>query len=497
MNLLLNRPDYFYEMENICRLFLPAERFVKNQDTVSNSDYAACDFLTENGVTTAHCKLYFQHEFSEITEPCPSLGDKREEEITMARGLYHLFSKRLGFAPQWGILTGVRPGKLYSSLLRELGSHTAAKNYMQHRLLVQEDKIDLCRAAFGAEEKAKNLSSPNAFSLYISIPFCPSRCSYCSFVSHSVEKTAQLVPEYVKLLCLELEEIGKIVQTLGLELRTIYFGGGTPTQLTAAQLDTIMTTIEDHFDCSHVLEYTVEGGRPDTITIEKLKTLKAHGVGRLSINPQTMNDSILNLIGRRHTARQVIEAYELARTIGFSAINMDVIAGLPGDTAEGFLNTLTQLLALSPENLTVHTLSLKRSSFLTTEGKPAAIPDAEAVNFMLSTAKKELTDAGYEPYYFYRQSKMLGNLENIGWTKENKDCLYNIYMMNELHTVLAAGAGGVSRLKAPNDEQIERIFNYKYPYEYKERFATILQRKKGIGEFYEQHPIRTTTVEVK
>ncbi len=488
MTLFLNKTEYFYEMENVCRLFFPHERFEKNADSPSD-ETVSCVFSTENGEIRVNCKVCIHGKMYETYEICPVANDSREEEISMARCLYRLFEQIVGIAPKWGVLTGVRPGKLYSAVLRETNSFERTREYMQNRLLVQSNKLDLCHATYLAEEKAMALSTPNAFSLYISIPFCPTRCSYCSFVSHSVEKTAKMVPQYVDLLCEELREVARISKEQNLVLKTIYWGGGTPTQLSAQQLDKIMTEIETAFDLSQLIEYTVEGGRPDTITEEKLLVLKKHGVNRLSINPQTMHDEILSIIGRRHTAKQVFEAFSLARKVGFDSINMDVIAGLPGDNFQGFCDTLQQLLTLHPENLTVHTLSIKRSSFLTERGEIATVPDVSEVEKMLDYANSTLYAHDYAPYYLYRQSKMLGNQENVGWSKDGKDCLYNIYMMNELHTVLSAGAGAVTRLKAPYAGQIERIFNYKYPYEYIERFETLIERKKGIGEFYEIYKI--------
>ncbi len=488
MRLFLNRPQYSYEMENVCRLFFPHEKFEKFYEDYNDDYDITCCFSCINGQTVVTVQLFSGEETS-CSEVCPVNGDQREEEISMARCLFRLLSQYTNYIPQWGVLTGVRPGKLYSSLLGQLGSHDQVKEYMCNRLLVKEDKVALCYHTYLAECNAASLCDSSSFSLYVSIPFCPTRCSYCSFVSHSVEKTAKMVPQYVELLCKELEETAKWANNLNLTLKTIYFGGGTPTQLSALQLDQIMATIEEHFDLSQLEEYTVEGGRPDTITIEKLEVLKKHGVGRLSINPQTMHDEILEIIGRRHSAKQVVDAFQMARDAGFTNINMDLIAGLPGDSLEGFSRSLDMILNLAPENITVHTLSVKRSSFLTSRGEIATTPNADTVLEMLKVAKNQLINNGYSPYYLYRQSKMLGNLENVGWCKKDYDCLYNIYMMNELHTVLAVGAGGVSRLKDPNGTQIERIFNFKYPYEYIERFETMLERKKGIDDFYERYPV--------
>ena len=488
MKLFLNRSEYSYEMENICRLFFPHEKFEKFHDFCPDDYHVFCEFVEDEGKTTVIAKVNFEG-CKEYREICPVFGNSREEEISMARCIYFLLTDYAQYFPQWGVLTGVRPGKLYSSLLKELGSHDRVTEYMHDRLLVQDDKIKLCYHTFLAENKAQALCDATSYSLYVSIPFCPTRCSYCSFVSHSVEKTAKMVPEYVDLLCRELEETAKKAKEWNLTLKTIYFGGGTPTQLSAEQLDQIMITIENHFDLSALEEYTVEGGRPDTITTEKLEVLKKHKVDRLSVNPQTMHDSVLEIIGRRHSAQQVVDAFTMARAVGFDNINMDLIAGLPGDSVEGFTQSLDQLLEMNPENITVHTLSVKRSSFLTSRGEIATTPDANQVLAMLEIAKNRLGEHGFIPYYLYRQSKMLGNLENVGWSKPGLDCLYNIYMMNELHTVLAVGAGAVTRLKAPHGQQIKRIFNFKYPYEYIERFDTMLERKKGIDDFYERYPI--------
>ncbi len=491
MKLFLNRPAFFYEMENLCRLFLPHESFSHEETPFTESvagDYAVCDFAPD--MRRLFCGVRLADQTVSQTADLPPALPERELEIEMARGLYRLLSKLCGFSPPWGVLTGVRPAKLYSSLLHETGSAAGAQAYMQQRLYVQPEKIALCGHVMAAEEKAAAFDAPNAFSLYVSIPFCPTRCSYCSFVSHSVEKTAKMVPEYVSLLCDELAAVGQWADRLGLSLKTVYFGGGTPTQLTPQQSDAVLQSVKRNFDLSHLLEYTVEAGRPDTVTAEKLAVLKQHGVTRISINPQTMHDSVLAAIGRRHTVQQVVNAFSLARSMGFNNINMDLIAGLPTDTPAGFAQTLDQILAMGPENVTVHTLAVKRAARLAgTTGARDYRFAAQTVSDMLHTAAERLTSAGFAPYYLYRQSKMFGNFENVGWTLPGRECYYNLYMMNEMHTVLAAGAGAVTRLKEPGGPQISRIFNYKYPYEYCERFATVLQRKQGIGEFYEQYPI--------
>ena len=319
------------------------------------------------------------------------------------------------------------------------------------------------------------------------MPFCPTRCAYCSFVSQSVEKTKKQIPQYHALLLEEIRATADCARQLGLRLRAVYVGGGTPTTFSAEQLRSMLETVRASFDLSACTEFTVEAGRPDTIDREKLTALLESGVTRISINPQTLQDNVLENIGRRHTAQQTVEAFRLAREVGFTNINMDLIVGLPGDTYESFCDTIEQVLALDPENVTVHALALKRSSRITQSGEiNRAHADAALADRMMAYAEKRLTEHGLAPYYLYRQSRMAGNLENTGWAKPGFVCAYNIFTMDETETVLACGAGGVSKLKDPYSEDLTRIFNFKYSYEYISRYGEILKRKEGIGRQYEQ-----------
>ncbi|MBR3909525.1 MAG: coproporphyrinogen dehydrogenase HemZ, partial [Clostridia bacterium] len=310
-------------------------------------------------------------------------------------------------------------------------------------------------------------------------------CSYCSFVSHSVQMAKKLIPDYVKLLCVELEETAKIAKALNLRLETIYIGGGTPTTLSPEQLDAVMQTVKSNFDLSFLREYTVEAGRPDTITPEKLMVIKKMGATRISINPQTMNDNVLSYIGRNHTASQTVEAFNLARELGFDNINTDLIAGLPTDTFESFKVTLSRVLEMNPESVTVHSLSMKRSSNLSTSGNLPELEAGKTAGMMVDYALETLSKNEILPYYMYRQSKTVGNLENVGYSKKGYECLYNVFIMDETHTILSCGASAVTKLREPFGNQIERIFNYKYPYEYITKFDEILYRKKRIKEFYD------------
>ncbi len=415
-------------------------------------------------------------------------GFENECERLLAVLLYQILGEYTGMQPKWGILTGVRPGKLMRRMVDSVGKEEARK-YFSERLLVSDEKIDLASQTSDSEERIIGLSKPDSFSLYVSVPFCPTRCSYCSFVSHSIEQAKRLIEPYIDLVCKEIAYTGEIAKRLGLHLETVYIGGGTPTAISADGLSRIMESINGSFDLSACREFTVEAGRPDTVDDLKLAAIKQNGATRISINPQTMCDAVLENIGRRHTAEQTVTAFKMARSHGFDNINMDLIAGLPGDTYETFCDTVEEIMRLDPESVTVHTLSMKRSSSMTSAG---CLPEAEAgrvADKMLRYARERFAKAEFNPYYLYRQSRTVGNLENTGFSKAGYEGLYNIYIMDETHTILACGASGVTKLKAQNGH-IERIFNYKYPYEYIDRFEEMINRKKGIEEFYLTHPIK-------
>ena len=315
-------------------------------------------------------------------------------------------------------------------------------------------------------------------SLYISIPFCPSRCSYCSFVSHSIAEAGKLIPAYVDCLCRELSIWGELIRRLELKLDTVYIGGGTPTAISAEQLGQIMDAVRANMHMDPVREYTVEAGRPDTITPEKLEVIRSHGATRITINPQTLNDKVLRAIGRKHTAQQAVDAFRLARSLGFANINMDLIAGLPEDTPDSFRDTLDRVIALDPESITVHTLTLKRSAALYAQGgSQIANPAAAMVDYSV----RRLPEAGYRPYYLYRQKNTLENLENVGYAKPGFESLYNILIMDETQTILGAGCAASTKLVTP-DGQITRIHNHKFPYEYIGRFDSLMEKKQQIDQ---------------
>lgn len=491
MHLYLQGHDFHFELENISRLFLPLEKIVTHPDgsAVEQAEGLRVIASMARDARGAHlsCRVTVDSFDEEQTSFVADLGNGMQDacELELCTLLYRLLVKFLGFTQTWGLVTGVRPVKLLRRLTREMGAENAA-DYMRNKLLVSEKKLTLCRDTLAIEDEILSLSRPESFSLYVSIPFCPTRCDYCSFVSQTVVQAKKLIPVYVDQLCREIAYTGDLARRLGLRLETVYFGGGTPTTLSAEQLSLLLRTVEANFDLSTVREYTVEAGRPDTVTADKLAALRAAGVGRVSINPQTLQPAVLAGIGRRHTVEQFYDAFDLARKAGFTNVNTDLIAGLPDDTYEGFADTLDGILRLSPESVTVHTLSMKRASNIMLQHRPDYRVEDDAVR-MVGLSAEALPQAGYRPYYLYRQSRTVGNQENVGWAKPGYEGLYNVYIMDEAHTILACGAGGVSKLKKPNSDYLERIFNYKFPYEYNTGLEEMLARKDAVPLFYEKH----------
>lgn len=490
MTIYIKNHDFHYELENLCRIFFPNEKIsiIKDQMPDAASSFWALAYLEPSEkYVRLYAAVYRDGQKIEqeacVSGETPDLEKECERELAVL--LFTLLTKLTQITPTWGILTGVRPIKLMRRLTSELGE-TGAKAYFRDKLLVSQNKTELAAITMKAEQKLLSLSRKESYSLYVSIPFCPTRCSYCSFVSQTIERAHKMIPEYVAHLCEELEKTAQIAHELNLRLESVYIGGGTPTTLTWEQMELLLRTIRRNFDFSCCREFTVEAGRPDTITPEKLKAMKRYGVDRISINPQTLNDGVLELIGRKHSARQTIDAFKLARKEGFHHINMDLIAGLPGDSLTSFQNTIQGICQLDPESVTIHTLAMKKSSKLTMEGKKLYRDECLEAAQMLDYASEVLLSRQYAPYYLYRQSKMVGNLENVGWAKPGFESFYNVYVMDETHTILACGAGAVTKLKQPQGDYLERVFNFKYPYEYLSRFQEMLERKNQVRRFYDQ-----------
>lgn len=479
MNLYVKNHNFHFELENLTRLFFPNEKITVIRDFSEPQPPYIYTEVSDKITISVNIGSFNKSETA-----VKKLTDD-DNELVSAQLLYKLLCDFTGLTQPWGILTGVRPVKLLRRLAEESSEEQAVKKF-EKDFFVSNEKIALSRETEHNERKILELSKPESFSLYVGIPFCPSRCSYCSFVMASIERAEKLIGPYTKLLCEEIKRTAEIANKLGLRLETVYFGGGTPTTLSAEQLDTVLKTVNKSFDMSTCREFTVEAGRPDTIDIAKLFALKENKVDRISINPQTVNDEVLKTIGRKHTAQQFFDAFELARKCGFDNINTDLIAGLPTDTPESFKNSLDSIVRLNAECITVHTLCMKRASRLTTEGVTLDLQQARDAREMLAYTQNILGQNEYIPYYMYRQSRMVGNLENVGWSKKGFESLYNVYVMDETHTILACGSGGVTKLKRNNPDYLERIFNFKYPYEYIDRFDELIQRKSGIMQFYGQ-----------
>lgn len=476
-----------YETEKLIGIFFPFEKIKIFHELTDETEGIFCLLKNEGGKYSAEVNVNISNKKSSYTDNVTeSFFDiKKECEITICSLLYKVLGDITGYSSGWGILTGIRPAKLFLKLSEQF-SFEEAERIFKDKFSVSDKKISLIKETVKSEEKIIALSKDNSYSLYISIPFCPSRCSYCSFVSHSIEKAADIMPEYVSLLCKELKKTAEIAKKFNLRLETVYIGGGTPTTLSPELLERVLRTVENNFDFSYLREFTVEAGRPDTITEEKLKVLKNHSVSRISINPQTMNDKVLEIIGRKHSSAETVEAFKLARKLGFDNINMDLIAGLEGDTLKSFEETLDKVIALDPESITVHSLSYKRASFITKDKTFKNSLNENEAGEMVDMAREKLEKNGIIPYYMYRQSKTVGNLENVGYAKKGCECLYNVFIMDETHSIFAAGASAVTKLREPDGNLIERIFNFKYPYEYITRFDEQISRKERAISFYDK-----------
>ncbi len=463
-----------YDVEHLVRIFYPmAPLTLAAPEEGEDCVWASCGpeglsaTVRENGRSKT------------VTAPLP---EQETPEFALASLTYGLLRAWTGLRPPWGKMTGVRPVRLIHDKRSAGWDEAQIDRLFLERFDCSEEKYRMAKAIAGLQEPIlRRGAQPKAYSLYIGIPFCPSRCSYCSFVSCNLDRDRKLVQPYVDCLCRELEAIRQQAGQAGLQLQTIYIGGGTPTSLSAAQLRQLMGTVRANFPLEGLAEYTVEAGRPDCTDAEKLAVIKEYGATRISINPQTFSDEVLARIGRRHSAQDILDCYAAARAAGHTDINMDLIAGLPGDTVEGFERSLRIAIGLDPENITVHTLTLKRASRIMMDQQADDYADVAAMLEKCSL----LPAAGYRPYYLYRQKNTLQNLENVGWSKPGKEGCYNIYIMEEVQTILSAGAGGSTKLVDAAGHRMQRIFNFKYPNEYIQRFDEVLERKKGVAAFYD------------
>ena len=487
MKLVLNGHDERYVVEQSLMALFPGELPVYEPICPGDDDWAVVTLAEETEGCRITVELALGGKSASRTLTAPLSGTDFEKEgqrrHAMARCFFLAARDVTGATPPWGMLTGVRPDKPVTWALAEGKSPEEARKMLEKEYFVTPERSALALETGETALRAIRRLSPRDIDIYVGIPFCPTRCVYCSFVSQSVEKSFALVPPYVEALAAELRAGGEMVRRAGLRVRSFYMGGGTPTTLTAEQMDTVLTAFESSFDLTDCTERTVEAGRPDTITPEKLAVLRSHGVDRVSVNPQTLEDRVLAAIGRRHTAEDIRRAMELVGRYGFAHVNMDLIAGLPEDTAEGFRRSLDGCLTMGADNITVHTLALKKGSRILTEG--LRVPGPETVTEMLDYAAPVLRGAGYHPYYLYRQKYMSGSFENTGWCRPGAECWYNVDIMSELCSILSFGAGGSTKMVEFGTNHIQRVFNVKYPKEYIERPEKCLANQAAFAAFYE------------
>lgn len=487
MKLVLNGHDERYVVEQSLMALFPGELPVYEPICPGDDDWAVVTLAEEAEGCRITVELALGGKSASRTLTAPLSGTDFEKEgqrrHAMARCFFLAARDVTGATPPWGMLTGVRPDKPVTWALAEGKSPEEARKMLEEEYFVTPERSALALETGETALRAIRRLSPRDIDIYVGIPFCPTRCVYCSFVSQSVEKSFALVPPYVEALAAELRAGGEMVRRAGLRVRSFYMGGGTPTTLTAEQMDTVLTAFESSFDLTDCTERTVEAGRPDTITPEKLSVLRSHGVDRVSVNPQTLEDRVLAAIGRRHTAEDIRRAMDLVGRYGFAHVNMDLIAGLPEDTAEGFRRSLDGCLTMGADNITVHTLALKKGSRILTEG--LRVPGPETVTEMLDYAAPVLRGAGYHPYYLYRQKYMSGSFENTGWCRPGAECWYNVDIMSELCSILSFGAGGSTKMVEFGTNHIQRVFNVKYPKEYIERPEKCLANQAAFAAFYE------------
>ena len=483
---------YHYSVEQMMLSLFPGERPEYPDAAFSSEDNSARFHLScdgEDAVMTVQVCRDGRSSTACMPFPAVCLDDTPEKvyhvvQHALKLTFYQAGVDILGQEPPWGALTGVRPVKLPTRTMKAGGSYQQAVEELVQVYRVSPVRAELAADCANSSIAAGTLLADNQVSVYIGIPFCPSRCTYCSFISADVSRSLKLVEPYLEQVLEEITRTGEVLRENGMSVRSFYMGGGTPTTLSAQQMDRLLTHMKQHLPLEACLEYTVEAGRPDTITREKLEVLKKHNIQRISINPQTLEDHVLAAIGRRHTAEDIHTAYTIAREVGFESVNMDLIAGLPTDSYEGFSRTLEGVLALEPENITIHTLAMKKGSRLMELG--GHIPDGSEVARMLELSLSRLRESGYIPYYLYRQKYMSGSLENVGWAKPGKESLYNIVMMEELQTVLSIGAGGVTKLVDPDAGKILRLPNPKFAHDYLSSREKVLAQKDEITRFY--HP---------
>ena len=474
MILTIEGTEAKYYIQTICLIFFPGSKFGENEEAGDDVPEVSVSVSPrEGGGYRCYAKIAMNgEEVSAEAEAAPDETVKtqsRLEKLAIGRAVFEAGKKFFRHAPPWGILTGVRPSKVAMELLADGHGVQRSRRILRDEYFVNPKKAALAVSVANAEAKLIKKLDGGLCSVYISIPFCPSRCSYCSFISASVQKLFGVLDDYLEHLIGDVAHTFETIRMAGLRVATVYIGGGTPTVLSERQLEKLLLAISREVDPASLMEYTLEAGRPDTINAEKLRIAREYGVTRISVNPQTLSDEVLQNVGRRHTVADFFRAWEVAVASGIRDINVDLIAGLPGDTFAGFAYSLDTVISLAPSNLTVHTLAVKNAASLRETGYNLYSLTGGDTAKMVEYSQLEAKLAGYRPYYMYRQKNSRGNLENVGFCLEGREGYYNVFMMEELHSIFAVGAGAVTKLvdRAPGENgRIERIFVPKYPYEY-------------------------------
>ncbi|WZL71527.1 coproporphyrinogen dehydrogenase HemZ [Clostridiaceae bacterium 35-E11] len=487
ISVLLNGHDFQYEVGELLKLFVEAKeiQFIEEKALVDDQSFLLVNNLTHQtdqiSITTRLIKddkIVSEKNFDMQLEHQDPLEERKFIKRMIKLSIYEVLSKVYDIIPPWGILTGIRPTKIVHDLMDKGLKMDQIKQKLKDDYRISEEKIHLVTSVALVERPFIESNHEETVSLYIGIPFCPTKCVYCSFPSNPLNKDKNQIKDYLIALNYEIQEIGKILKNIGKKVETLYIGGGTPTSLDEEALEMLMKAIKNNIDLDAIKEITVEAGRPDTITKKKLSILKENAVNRISINPQTMNPRTLKLIGRSHTPQDIIDTYQLAKQIGFDTINMDTIIGLPGEMAEDIQRTMEIIGELNPENITVHTLAIKKTSQLRGNIQNYRLAKEDEAKKMLDITQKMMKAFKLMPYYMYRQKYMVGNLENIGYAKPGHECLYNIQIMEERQSIIALGAGATSKIFYSAENRLERVPNVTNVDQYIARVAEMIDRKK-------------------
>ena len=481
LNVILKGHDFKYEVAELIKLFTTKFNFVHRKDvgmTLENSVVYYNNKVFSKTVYLENYQVIYDSLDYRSIEGLSEQEVKKVTKETIKRSMYNVLMKKFNSYVPWGILTGIRPVKIVHTLLDKNLSDEDIRENLKTNYLISDEKIDLALNIAKRERKFIYPIDKNKISLYVSIPFCPTRCYYCSFPANPLKQFGHLKREYLDKLIIEIKGLAKLLEETNKEIETLYIGGGTPTTLDAKEMDILIKALYKELDLSKIKEFTVEAGRPDTINREILECLKRNNVTRISINPQTMNQETLDKIGRGHSVNEIKEAFNLAREIGFDNINMDLILGLEGENVEMVRNTLEEIKKLQPESLTVHTLAIKRASKLKENMDEYVLTQYEEMVKMIDLSMQYAKEMNLNPYYMYRQKQMLGNLENIGYAKEGYECIYNMQIMEEKQSNYALGAGSISKFVYVDEDRIERVENVKNVEQYIDRVEEMIQRKK-------------------